>query len=121
MINEAMVPGKVENWVAVVDLQNVGVTQIPKDLLSAMGKALSSNFRGRMFRTFAINMPMLVRALWAVVKNIIDHFQQQKIHIMGGNYKAELLKLIEAKNIEKKYGGELENLTEGSFFPPNLN
>mmetsp|Transcript_31899 Transcript_31899/g.28254 ORF Transcript_31899/g.28254 Transcript_31899/m.28254 type:complete len:96 (+) Transcript_31899:436-723(+) len=74
IINETMIPGKVENWVAIVDLQNVGVTQIPKDLLSAMGKALSSNFRGRMFRTFAINMPMLVRALWAVVKNVIDHF-----------------------------------------------
>jgi hypothetical protein len=74
IINQAMVPGKVENWVAVVDLHNVGVTNIPKDLLSAMGKALSSNFRGRMFKTLAINMPMLVRALWAVLKNVIDHF-----------------------------------------------
>jgi hypothetical protein len=37
---------------------------------------------------------------------------------MGGNYKAELLKLLEASNVEKKYGGEHEDLQEGQFFPP---
>jgi hypothetical protein len=69
-----MVPGKIENWVVICDLNNVGITGIPKDLLGAMAKALSSNFRGRMFRTWAINMPWLIKALWAIVKNVIDAF-----------------------------------------------
>ena len=70
-----MIPGKVENWVAIADLTNVGITQVPKDLLGTMATALSSNFRGRMFRTWAINMPWMVRALWTIVKNVIDGFQ----------------------------------------------
>lgn len=40
---------------------------------------------------------------------------------MGSNYKAEIKKLIEQRNIEEKYGGDLENVEEGNFFPPSLN
>ena len=31
--DNCLIPGKIENWTAIIDMNNVGLTQIPKSLL----------------------------------------------------------------------------------------
>jgi len=36
VVNNCMIPSRIEDWTIILDLNNVGVTQIPKSLLSAV-------------------------------------------------------------------------------------
>jgi hypothetical protein len=45
-----MIPGIVETWNMIVDLNNVGMTEIPLKAVKAIIANGSKNFRGRMYR-----------------------------------------------------------------------
>lgn len=48
-------PGKVENWVTIIDMKGVGITEIPKTLIQKMTKPLQDLFKGRLYRLYIIN------------------------------------------------------------------
>lgn len=43
--------------------------------------------------------------MFSVIKGYLDEVTAKKIHILGSNYKSELLKQIPAENLPKKFGG----------------
>ena len=88
IINECMVPSKVENWTCIIDLNNVGLTQIPKSLLQSMISSMQRNYRGRMFRLYAVNVHWLVRGLWTIAKNMVDEFTLTKMNMLGSDIKS---------------------------------
>lgn len=45
-----MIPGLIENWIMVVDLKDVGITQIPITKVKAIIAHGSKYFRNRMYR-----------------------------------------------------------------------
>lgn len=112
-----MIPSKIENWTVIVDLNNVGISQIPKSLLQSVIDSMQKNYRGRLFRFFAINSHWLLRGLWAVAKNLVDEFTLTKMNLIGYEFKAEIFKVIDPNFIEEKYGGTLPNKAD-NFFPP---
>ena len=69
-----MVKGHVENWLFVLDLNNVGITQLPINQLKGILGALNRNFRGRMFRNIIINVPMVLMGTWGIIKGWSDKF-----------------------------------------------
>jgi hypothetical protein len=40
LITRVLVPGRVENWISIVDMKGVGITEIPKELMKAITKPL---------------------------------------------------------------------------------
>jgi len=68
----------------ILDLTNVGLTQVPKSLLQGIISSMGKNYRGRMFRLFAVDVAWLVRGLWKIVKPMLDEFTASKINIYGG-------------------------------------
>jgi hypothetical protein len=40
LITRALVPGKVENWVAIFDLKGIGIMNVPKKTMKAITKPL---------------------------------------------------------------------------------
>ena len=44
LINNAMVPGKVENFFVIIDATDVGITQIPKKKLEAIVGVMGNNY-----------------------------------------------------------------------------
>lgn len=64
-------------------------------------------------------MPFLLRAIWSLVKNMCDKFTQKKMLMYGGGYEKDLQELIDPNNLEKKFGGNLEDKTT-DFYPPTL-
>lgn len=104
----------------IIDFTNIGVTQIPKTLLQGMISAMSKNYRGRMFRLFAVHVAWLVRGLYKIVKPMLDEFTSSKINIYGSSdFEADILKIIDAENLEQKYGGKAPN-KESNYFPPTM-
>ena len=76
-------------------------------------------FRGRMFRTVALNSGWLLRAFWKLVISWMDAFIAKKIIIQGSGYKDTLLQYIDEKDLEKKYGGKKADISS-PFFPVKL-
>mmetsp|Transcript_40692 Transcript_40692/g.46643 ORF Transcript_40692/g.46643 Transcript_40692/m.46643 type:complete len:92 (+) Transcript_40692:483-758(+) len=67
VIENCMRPGAIENWVVIIDCNDVGVTEIPKHKIQTMVSMLQKNFRGRLFKLYGINVPFLLRAFWMVI------------------------------------------------------
>lgn len=80
---------------------------------------MQKNFRGRLFRMFAINVTWLVRGVINIAKKWADEFTQAKVHCLGGDFQRHLLEIIDEQNLEAKFGGKLSNKVS-DFFPPEL-
>lgn len=113
-----IVPGKVETWVIIQDLKDVGVTQLPVNLLKTMSERLSVFYSLRLFRCFTINVPLTINALWSMVKVFIDPETRRKIIIQRKGWEKLLAEIITPDNLEQKYGGMLPNKEE-NFYPFN--
>ena len=111
-----LVPGRVENWVILIDMKDVSTTKIPRDKLTPMVKLMQNNYRGRLNRMFVVNMPMLAYALWKLVKIFINKYTLEKIDIQRGDLKP-LQARVPKHMLEEKYGGLLPPLDD-TFFPP---
>ena len=73
-----------------------------------------------MFRLFAVYVAWLVKGLWSVARSLIDEFTATKINIYGSDgFKEDILKIIDEKNLEEKFGGKLPNKRD-NFFPPEM-
>ena len=112
-----MVPGSIESWTAIFDLKDVGVTEIPKDRIQPLITNMTKNYRGRLFRFFAVDVTWVVRQLWKLAHQFVDEFTKKKLSIYGDGYFNDMRELIDPDNLEQRYGGNLPNIAEG-FFPP---
>ncbi len=73
-----------------------------------------------MFKLFAVHVAWLVRGLWKIVRPMLDEFTSSKINIFGSSdFEQEILKVVDADNLEKKYGGKCPDMTS-NFFPPTM-
>lgn len=110
IISNCLIPSKIENWTVILDLMDVGLTQIPKNLLQAVVTSMQKNYRGRLYRLYAVNVPWLLRSLYTLAKGMMDEFTAIKMNLYGSTgFEQDLLKLVDADQLEKKYGGTLEN------------
>jgi len=66
---------------------------------------------------YMMNIPFILRAIWVLVKNILDPSTQRKIQMVKPGSK-ELFACINKSQIEQKYGGTAPNVTD-NFFPHN--
>jgi hypothetical protein len=113
VVENMMIPGHVENWLIVIDMKDVALTQLPISSLKGFIKSLQSNFRGRMYRLIACNSHLILRTFWNAVCSWLDQFVQQKIIICGyHDCTKNLLEYIDIDDLEVKYGGNKPNITE---------
>jgi len=116
-IENAMIPGKIENWDVILDLKDVGFSEIPRDRIQPLVTTMSTNFRGRLYRLYATDVSFILRSLWNLVRAFVDEFTNNKLSVHGSIYDDEICNLIAEDNLETKYGGKLANM-ESDFFPP---
>ena len=100
----------VENGFTIIDLKGVPLSQFNqvRKMLGSLSSIASDYYPETLGVMFAINAPTLFTAVWSIVKNMLDEHTVSKIHILGSNYKEQLLKHVDAANLPKIYGGECE-------------
>lgn len=119
VIENGMRSGAIENWIVILDCKDVGVTEVPKKKLQTMVSQLQRNYRGRLYKLYALNMPFMLRALWTLVKSMCDKFTQEKMNVYGTGFEKDLTTQIYPDNLEKRFGGDLEDKVS-NFYPPQL-
>ena len=87
-------------------MKDVSTTKIPKDKLNKITKVMQGIERGRLFKLFTINMPMLAYALWKIAKVFVNKYTLMKIDIQRKDLKP-LHSCVNLDNLEAKYGGKL--------------
>jgi len=117
----AMVPGRVENWVVIIDLANVMSVISPLHIGSlvsvatAIGTTLEKVYCGRMVWIKIINMPggaLLNRA----INGSIPAEKKDKVGFPR-DYKEDLAKHFEANQLEQRYGGIAPDLEPAETYP----
>lgn len=118
-VENCMWPGKIENWLVIVDAKDVGITQIPRKKLKPMVEVIKNCYRGRLYKFIGVNVTFMLRVIWKLVKSFVDSSTQKQMEVYGTDFKQTLLDMVDEDKLEEKYGGTLPN-KETDFFPPQL-
>ena len=68
VINNSMIPGKIENFIVIVDTKDVWATQVFVKRLKPLINTLKVCYRGRLFKFFCVNAGLMLRAVWKLLK-----------------------------------------------------
>lgn len=115
----AMAPGRVENWVVLLDLANILEVVSPLHVGSlistahALGTALEKVYCGRMTWMRIINVPSLIGR---AVNSCIPTEKKEKISCPQ-DVAAELARHFEPNQLEERYGGTAPNLDPAQTYP----
>lgn len=99
-----------ETCCTIMDMKGVGIGKIPS-VYSYVGQAsaMSQNYYPeRLGKMYLINAPWGFSTVFGIIKGWLDPITVEKIHVLGGTYKAELLKQIPAENLPTMFGGTCE-------------
>ena len=115
-----MIPGQLENWLIISDINNVGITEFSyfKKLMDILSK-----FRGRVFKNFIIGMNLILRSCAKGVLTIFGSSSKKKIKFVDKKeIFDELIKYVDIEYIPQKYGGNQIQLEfkDNNLFPPNF-
>jgi len=117
-INQLCTTGKVENWVAILDFKNLSLNSLPKNWIKEFISEFSKNYYQRTKCSFMLNGGFAVKMMWNIFKIFVDPVTKSKLTIESGNTCNVLKQLIHPKQLQKKYGGQAEDITV--FWPPYL-
>ena len=120
VVKNLLIPGQIENWNVIVDKGDYNIFSIPTGIMN-IARMLQNNYRSRLYKGFVFGFSGFWTFLWIIVKSFLDESTNAKITIMDSSNKNLLFDLINKEQLEKKYGGDIENIEEGHFFPPNNN
>jgi hypothetical protein len=117
IIDNMLIPGKVENWISLMDLSNLSISQLPKKWLTSFIKSCQANYKCRGVKSFVLNASWGIRAVWKMASPFVDSKVKQKISFQDGNKCEELVDMFHPSQLEKKFGGEAPNLDV--YWPPH--
>eukprot|EP00831_Metopus_contortus_P023927 TRINITY_DN20992_c0_g2_i1.p2 TRINITY_DN20992_c0_g2~~TRINITY_DN20992_c0_g2_i1.p2 ORF type:complete len:144 (+),score=25.40 TRINITY_DN20992_c0_g2_i1:7-438(+) len=86
--------------------------------MKTISQMLQNNYRARLYKQYVLNTPFLIKGIWTVVKGFLEDFTVAKVNVLGGDF-SEMYTLIDKSQLEKKHGGDCEDITE-DYFPPQI-
>jgi CRAL/TRIO domain len=99
-----------ETCCTIMDLKGVGIISVPSVYgYLRQASAISQNYYPeRLGKLYLINAPWGFSSVFSVVKGFLDPVTVDKIHVLGFNYKMELLEQVPAENLPVEFGGTCE-------------
>jgi hypothetical protein len=118
LIQKCFINGRIENWNMIVDCKELSMKNIPWDLQKLFIN-IKGVYRCRLYKLYLLNLSGIFNFLWNLAVKIIGptvEAKATKIENDKGKY-TDLFKLINKNQVEKKYGGNAENVEIGNYFP----
>lgn len=88
---------------------------MPYKFLYELMTRMSIYYSNNVEKSFIFNAKG-ISTLWMMGKKMIPEHTRKKIHFIDDTNQQEILKFIDELELEQRYGGKLNNLTE--FWPP---
>jgi len=119
IIKYLLIPGQIENWVALIDFKGAGVSDVSdfKKIISIL-----NSYRGRVFRNYIINISGFLKMAVKAAINLFGKNSAKKVRILGGDELNKIQEIISPSNIQRKYGGTAPDAEPGAnnLFPPRM-
>jgi len=122
MIANMTIPGQLENWNLILDVDDFSMIFIPSDL-KTLFNVLMSNYRCRLYVMFIVNISLVLSMLWKTIKVVLDPNTEKKIKLLKSSEMNEIFKYINPEQVEERFGGKAKTVNE-YFFPhiiPSVN
>lgn len=117
IVNYMLIPGQIENWFLICDLNNIGVRKISlfKDILSALSK-----FRCRVIKNYILNLSGFVKFALKSIASLMGSSSAKKLVIVEKDNYDIIQEFIIKENLQVKHGGVAPDVTPGenNLFPP---
>jgi len=114
-IRYLMVPGRVENWVCIVDLNNSATTLSALRICKDIARLLEEVFCGRNYCTKILHLPWIIRA---VASSFIPEDKKAKVEFVAtSDIPVAMRKMCEPHQLEQQYGGTAPNVERGQAYP----
>ena len=112
------IDGQVENWIMIADLNGVSIWSPPIKMIKIFD-FLQVKYLCRLKTLYIYGMGYVLNFCWKIIKKLIDERTAEKFQFINGQSDIEniVLKNVHPSQLEKKYGGEAENLDEEIDFP----
>lgn len=99
--------------ISIVDVKPLGLTSAANSKLREFGgKTLKSTqkfYPEITKKVYIINAAMTFKAIWKLLKTVLDKNTVSKIELLGTNYQKTLIEEIGAENLPVEYGGTCED------------
>lgn len=76
-----MLPGQVENWVSLVDVENLGIREFDRKAIMKVLQNMMTNYKCYNRKTYVVNTTMAVSLIWAFTKPFMTKNTKSKISI----------------------------------------
>ena len=118
LFKHIFIPGQVENWIMFADLSGVSMWKPPTKLLKVF-EFLQTKYLCRLANLYIFGMNYILNMCWKIIKKLIDERTAQKFNFISGENDIQeyVLKDINPNQLEKKYGGLAENVSDNIKFP----
>lgn len=114
---EVLVPGRIETWDLLVDLEGVNSFKYPRSHLDSILNEMTRFYPSRLNLMIMINSPKMIRFLLKTSAFFKSKSESNLSIYCGKTYRDKLFKVISRKQLEIKYGGFCPNLLT-NYFPP---
>lgn len=95
-----MVPGKVENWIFIMDTKALGLSAFPFKALSTAISTMQVNFCGRLEKQYILNPSGSLNFSWSVIKKFSDADTIAKIQFLKVTEYHKMLEKIPKNQLE---------------------
>ena len=122
MVNYMMIPGQIENWIMIVNMDGTSILSIPESVKKIM-KALSDYFISRLFRCYILGLNAFLRIIYKIICNFVEKSTVEKVIVLDDKNDKRKDKDINPENIEERFGGKATDLiydVENALFPPRM-
>lgn len=85
IMNNKMLTAKVENWLTIIDIAQLGFGALPKKWIITFVKTFNHNYYQRNKALYLLNCSFAVRMVWAFVKPFLHSTTKEKINFEKTN------------------------------------
>lgn len=117
--NELVIPGVAEGTDLLLDLGDLGITDIPVNLLRKAASMAALTFRARTHKIFVMNTNWFIRKICNVFYSMTPEFTALKINIIESSQNRSFMgKYFDLDKLEKRFGGNRPD-DKAWIFPPD--
>ncbi|KAF8073450.1 CRAL/TRIO domain-containing protein [Lyophyllum atratum] len=94
----------------IIDLEGVSISSMwhLRNHLQEASRLATANYPETLSTIAIVNSPSFFPTIWGWIKGWFDEGTRHKIHVLGKDPGPKLRDLVDARNLPKQYGGELE-------------
>jgi hypothetical protein len=118
LLKHLFIPGQVENWIIITDLNGVSLWKPPTKMISIFN-FLQKRFYYRLFKLYIYGMSGILNFCWRIIKNLVNDKTKEKFIFISNesDIHRTIINHVHPSQLEEKYGGTSPNIVTPLTFP----